>query len=265
MPVLRQVVGETLRGLRLRQRRTLREVSATARVSLGYLSEVERGQKEPSSELLAAICGALDVELSELFREVSRYAAPRGEAGAGQPRRARRQPVARGPARPRRPPATAAPAGSLAADRRRLTVEPRTSHGSGRPRRPIVPAAGAPVLPDRGRRRRPHPAVASARGGRTCATRCSTPCSAPRSRRRRSPRPRRSGPAGTRSRAGNAMNRTRVALLAGARASGREQRHEDHHGPGGRGRRGRQGHPLQPLPHPRGRARRPARGRGRPR
>ena len=43
----------------------------TARVSLGYLSEVERGQKEPSSELLAAICGALDVELSELFIEVS--------------------------------------------------------------------------------------------------------------------------------------------------------------------------------------------------
>ncbi len=71
MPVLRQVIGETLRGRRLRQRRTLREVSATARVSLGYLSEVERGQKEPSSELLAAIAGALDVELSELFQEVA--------------------------------------------------------------------------------------------------------------------------------------------------------------------------------------------------
>jgi transcriptional regulator with XRE-family HTH domain len=71
MAVLRQVVGETLRGLRLRQRRTLREVSSNARVSLGYLSEVERGQKEPSSELLAAICSALDVELSELFREVT--------------------------------------------------------------------------------------------------------------------------------------------------------------------------------------------------
>ena len=71
MPVLRQVVGDTLRALRMRQRRTLREVSTTARVSLGYLSEVERGQKEPSSELLAAICSALDVELSELFAEVS--------------------------------------------------------------------------------------------------------------------------------------------------------------------------------------------------
>ena len=71
MPVLRQVIGETLRALRLRQRRTLREVSASARVSLGYLSEVERGQKEASSELLAAICGALDVEMSELFADVS--------------------------------------------------------------------------------------------------------------------------------------------------------------------------------------------------
>ncbi|MGH8859635.1 MAG: helix-turn-helix domain-containing protein [Jatrophihabitantaceae bacterium] len=71
MPVLRQVVGDTLRALRLRQRRTLREVSASARVSLGYLSEIERGQKEPSSELLAAIVTALDVELSELFAEVA--------------------------------------------------------------------------------------------------------------------------------------------------------------------------------------------------
>src|SRR5262249_20363251 len=54
-----------------RQGRTLREVSAAARVSLGYLSEVERGQKEASSELLAAICGALETPLSQVFREVS--------------------------------------------------------------------------------------------------------------------------------------------------------------------------------------------------
>jgi transcriptional regulator with XRE-family HTH domain len=71
MPVLREVVGETLRGLRLRQRRTLREVSTQARVSLGYLSEVERGQKEASSELLASIASALEVDLSDLFIEVS--------------------------------------------------------------------------------------------------------------------------------------------------------------------------------------------------
>jgi transcriptional regulator with XRE-family HTH domain len=69
--VIREVIGETLRGIRLRQRRTLRQVSARARVSLGYLSEIERGQKEPSSELLAAICAALDVRLSDLFAEVT--------------------------------------------------------------------------------------------------------------------------------------------------------------------------------------------------
>ena len=71
MAVIRQVIGETIRAIRLRQRRTLRQVSAAARVSLGYLSEIERGQKEPSSELLAAICAALDVRLSDLFAEVS--------------------------------------------------------------------------------------------------------------------------------------------------------------------------------------------------
>lgn len=71
MAVLRHVVGETLRAARLRQSRTLREVSAAARVSLGYLSEVERGHKEPSSELLAAICDALDVPMSEVFLTVS--------------------------------------------------------------------------------------------------------------------------------------------------------------------------------------------------
>ncbi|MDQ1750236.1 MAG: hypothetical protein QOE71_1292 [Pseudonocardiales bacterium] len=71
MAVLRHVVGETLRAVRLRQRRTLREVSAAARVSLGYLSEIERGHKEPSSELLASICQALDVPLSEVFMAVS--------------------------------------------------------------------------------------------------------------------------------------------------------------------------------------------------
>ena len=71
MVLLRQLLGDVLRRLRLRQGRTLREVSASARVSLGYLSEVERGQKEASSELLAAICGALNTPLSQVFREVS--------------------------------------------------------------------------------------------------------------------------------------------------------------------------------------------------
>jgi len=71
MVLLRHLLGDALRRLRVRQGRTLREVSAAARVSLGYLSEVERGQKEASSELLAAICGALETPLSQVFREVS--------------------------------------------------------------------------------------------------------------------------------------------------------------------------------------------------
>ena len=71
MVLLRHLLGDALRRLRLRQGRTLREVSASARVSLGYLSEVERGQKEASSELLAAICAALGAPLSQVFREVS--------------------------------------------------------------------------------------------------------------------------------------------------------------------------------------------------
>ena len=71
MVLLRQEIGDVLRDARRRQGRTLREVSSVARVSLGYLSEVERGQKEASSELLASICGALDVPLSSMLREVS--------------------------------------------------------------------------------------------------------------------------------------------------------------------------------------------------
>ncbi|GIH68708.1 helix-turn-helix domain-containing protein [Sphaerimonospora thailandensis] len=71
MILLRQLLGDVLRRLRVRQNRTLREVSTLARVSLGYLSEVERGQKEASSELLASICGALGVPLSQVLREVS--------------------------------------------------------------------------------------------------------------------------------------------------------------------------------------------------
>ena len=71
MVLLRRVLGSELRALRLLQGRTLREVSSEARVSLGYLSEVERGQKEASSELLASICTALDIPLSTVLRSVS--------------------------------------------------------------------------------------------------------------------------------------------------------------------------------------------------
>ncbi len=97
MVLLRHMLGDALRRLRLRQGRTLREVSAAARVSLGYLSEVERGQKEASSELLASICGALGAPLSQVLREVSDsfalaelqsepvYAGPGGAARSSGP------------------------------------------------------------------------------------------------------------------------------------------------------------------------------------
>src|SRR5260370_20234239 len=71
MVLLRHLLGDALRRLRLRQGRTLREVSASARVSVGYLSEIERGQKEASSELLAAICEALGAALHEVLRDVT--------------------------------------------------------------------------------------------------------------------------------------------------------------------------------------------------
>src|SRR5918995_3229472 len=71
MILLRRLLGDVLRRQRQRQGRTLREVSSSARVSLGYLSEVERGQKEASSELLSAICTALDTPMSEVLLEVS--------------------------------------------------------------------------------------------------------------------------------------------------------------------------------------------------
>ena len=69
--LLRREIGEVLRRVRQHQGRTLREVSSQARVSLGYLSEVERGQKEASSELLGSICQALNVPLSVVLRDVS--------------------------------------------------------------------------------------------------------------------------------------------------------------------------------------------------
>jgi transcriptional regulator with XRE-family HTH domain len=69
--LLRKVIGDVLRARRLAQHRTLREVSAAANVSLGYLSEIERGHKEASSELLAAVCDALGAGLSDVLADVS--------------------------------------------------------------------------------------------------------------------------------------------------------------------------------------------------
>lgn len=102
MVVLRRTIGDVLRDERRGQQRTLREVSSTARVSLGYLSEVERGQKEASSELLASICTALDVPLSEVLGEVTRRIAD--EEGVGTRRRYAAEGIVPAPApRPKAP------------------------------------------------------------------------------------------------------------------------------------------------------------------
>lgn len=75
--LLRQLIGETLREARLNAGLTLREVASEALVSLGYLSEVERGYKEASSELLASISSAVGLSMSKLLSEVSDKAAGR--------------------------------------------------------------------------------------------------------------------------------------------------------------------------------------------
>jgi len=71
MVLVRQEIGDVLRDFRQRKGRTLRQVAARASVALGYLSEVERGQKEASSEILASVAEALDVPISVIMREVS--------------------------------------------------------------------------------------------------------------------------------------------------------------------------------------------------
>ena len=71
MILLRSHIGLALRASRVAQGRTLRDVAKSARVSLGYLSEVERGQKEASSELLNSICSALDISIGEVLLSVT--------------------------------------------------------------------------------------------------------------------------------------------------------------------------------------------------
>ncbi|HEX2895207.1 MAG TPA: helix-turn-helix transcriptional regulator [Marmoricola sp.] len=71
MVLFRRQLGDVLRAERMRRGMTLRELSSEARISLGYISEIERGQKEASSELLFSLCEALEMPLSEVLREVS--------------------------------------------------------------------------------------------------------------------------------------------------------------------------------------------------
>lgn len=70
MILVRQEIGDVLRDFRLQKGQTLRQVATKASVALGYLSEVERGQKEASSEILAAVADALDTPISIIMREV---------------------------------------------------------------------------------------------------------------------------------------------------------------------------------------------------
>ena len=79
MVLVRQEIGDVLRDFRLQKGRTLRQVSSKASVALGYLSEVERGQKEASSEILASVAEALDTPISVIMREVGdRFAVIEG-------------------------------------------------------------------------------------------------------------------------------------------------------------------------------------------
>ncbi|MFT4306038.1 MAG: helix-turn-helix transcriptional regulator [Microbacterium sp.] len=71
MILVRHEIGDVLRDFRQQKGRTLRQVASRASVALGYLSEVERGQKEASSEILAAVAEALDVPIATIMREVA--------------------------------------------------------------------------------------------------------------------------------------------------------------------------------------------------
>jgi XRE family transcriptional regulator, stress-response regulator len=104
---LREAVGEALRRRRLAQGRTLREVAAAAGVSLTYLSEVERGRKEASSEVLEAVCAALRLVLADLLFEVAETLAAAEAVGVSGGMRGAEPPAVIGFLPPTAPPAPA--------------------------------------------------------------------------------------------------------------------------------------------------------------
>ncbi len=85
MVLVRQEIGDVLRDVRLQKAMTLRQVAGRASVALGYLSEVERGQKEASSEILASVAEALDTPISSIMREVGDRIAVIEGVGVGMP------------------------------------------------------------------------------------------------------------------------------------------------------------------------------------
>ncbi|MEV6321773.1 helix-turn-helix transcriptional regulator [Nocardia sp. NPDC051787] len=125
MTLLREAIGDSLRRARLAQNRTLREVSTSARVSLGYLSEVERGRKEASSELLAAICEALDVPLSRVLWDVSTIMAGADGLPVGAPAEEAAAPAVAEPEQTAAEPAGAAEPASASASMSAAGVSPR--------------------------------------------------------------------------------------------------------------------------------------------
>jgi len=163
MVLLRHLLGDALRRLRQRQGRTLREVSASARVSLGYLSEVERGQKEASSELLGSICSALDTPLSQVLREVSDNFALAELQNEPVLTRAREPvPSVGGPDAPAGPaPADASPAAKMRLGApvggRQLAVQERSTMGPRVPGRTIAPPATGRMPAHVGQRRGAQP------------------------------------------------------------------------------------------------------------
>lgn len=156
--LLRDALGETLRDARTSQNRTLRDVSTAANVSLGYLSEVERGRKEASSELLASICVALDLELSDVLTTVSEAIrsddhAKRAVAVNKAEQLAQQANVARGfqavPANgyPRRPAAGLDKTNAPKAGGKPVPARPEPARAAARPARPlriVVPFSPAP-------------------------------------------------------------------------------------------------------------------------
>jgi transcriptional regulator with XRE-family HTH domain len=139
MVLLRHLLGDALRRLRVRQGRTLREVSATARVSLGYLSEVERGRKEASSELLASICDALGAPLSQVLREVSdgfALAELQNEPAFSVPL----EPAMAGQAKPEAAPAAGEPVAASSGSQREAAVRlPQRAESSSVRPQPALP------------------------------------------------------------------------------------------------------------------------------